>query len=55
MLYSIGRGDEILDMLADTAISKGEMIEELEENFIRTVRNLEGRLRKETGDPTSES
>ncbi len=52
MLYRAGRGNEILDMLADTAISKGEMIKELQETFAETIRNLEERLRKETGDPS---
>ncbi len=51
MLYEVGEGDEILDMLADTAISKGEMVDEIKASFIETVKKLEDKLRRETGGP----
>ncbi len=50
MLYSVGLGDETLDMLADTAISKGEMIDSLKDSFIANIKKLEQKLKEETGE-----
>ncbi len=51
MLIAAGKAPEVLDMLADAAVEKGNCIEDFKEIIIGQLQELEPELRKRTGMP----